>query len=471
MDDMKIARSACWVLPGLMLAAGGGVCAEPVQNGRQRPEPRMQKPVEIDAGEMLLRDAEALMKAGKAEQAYQLLEPFEFDRSGEVRFDYLIGIAALDSGKPDKATLAFERVLAVDPDYAGARLDLARAYYQLGDMQRAQTEFETVLEQNPSDAARTTIQKYLDEIAVRQSGKSTRVSGYIEGSVGHDTNINNATETPDNVIIPTLYPTTSELADNYYGLAAGGEISHDLDPSLRLYAGADINQRDYYRQNGFDSFGLNGRVGVIYGTGTDRYRVGMLGGQNTLGGAQYYNTSGLNGDWRHSVDASNQLNVFGQYVQYRYANTTLQLNDINQAVAGAGWQHMLQDAKSNLSGSLYLGTENDVGPSTASNPGGGRTDGVKNFAGFRVAGLAAVADQAKLFFSAGQQYGIFSNVDPAISSQRIDRLSDLTLGMNWYLDNQWIVRPQLVRYLNVSNVAAYTYERSDFSLTLRRNFK
>lgn len=468
---MRIAGSACWVLPGLMLAASGAAHAEQPQNGGPRAVPGMQKPAAADTDEKLLRDAEALMKAGKPEQAYQLLEPFEFDRSGEVRFDYLIGIAALDSGKPDKATLAFERVLAEDPDYAGARLDLARAYYQLGDLQRAKTEFETVLEQNPSPAARATIQGYLDDIAARESGKRTRLSGYVEGSIGHDTNINNAAETPDNIIIPTLYPTSSELADNYYGVAAGGEVSHDLNDNIRLYAAADISQRDYYRQNGFDSFALDGRAGVIFWSATDRYRIGMLGGQNSLGGSPYFDTSGLNAEWRHALDASNQFNVFGQYIQYRYADAILQTNDINQTVAGMGWQHTLPDVESMLAGSMYLGTENDVGPSTVFNPGGGRTDGVKRFIGFRLIGQAAVTEQARLYLSAGQQFGIFGNVDPLISGHRNDRLGDLTLGMNWYLDNQWIVRPQLVRYLNTSNVAAYTYDRNDFSITLRRNFR
>lgn len=470
MEIMKIARSACWVLPGVMLAASSGLYAEELQSGRQRAKPEIQKPVEIDAKEKLLRDAGALMKAGKPAQAYKLLEPFEFDRSGEVRFDYLIGIAALDSGQPDKATLAFERVLAEDPGYAGARLDLARAYYQLGDIQRAKTEFELVLDQNPSDAARATIQKYLDEIAAREIGKKTRITGYVEGSVGHDSNINNATETPDNMIIPTLYPTSAELADNYYGVAAGGEINHDLNASFRLYAAADMSQRDYYKQNGFDAFGLEERAGVIYGTGTDRYRIGIEGGQNSLGGSRYYNVSGLNGDWRHTVDASNQLNVFGQYLQYRYADPILQMNDINQSVAGVGWQHMWE-AQATLSGSLYLGTENDVGPATLSNPGGGRTDGAKSLVGLRVAGQAAVADRNRLYFSAGEQLGNFSNIDPLISSQRTDRLDDLTVGMNWYLDNQWVVRPQLVRYLNASNVGLYSYERTDISISVRRNFK
>jgi len=119
----------------------------------------------ISAKEEPLLKAEALIKAGKPAAAYALLAPLEAGRSGEARFDNLLGIAALDSGKPDKAALAFKRVLEVTPDSAGARLDLARAYYQLGDLPHARTEFQAVMKQSPSDAAKVTIQKYLDVIA------------------------------------------------------------------------------------------------------------------------------------------------------------------------------------------------------------------------------------------------------------------------------------------------------------------
>lgn len=467
---MKIAISVCWLLPGLMLAASGAYAQDTGQNQPQRAKPTVQKPVAIDVNEKLLGDAEALMKAGKPDLAYKLLEPFEFDRAGEVRFDYLLGIAALDSGKPDKATLAFERVLAEDPNYAGARLDMARAYYQLGDIQRAKTEFEIVLDENPSAAARATIQKYLDDIAERETGSKTRISGYVEGKVGRDTNVNNASEIPNNIITPTLYPTSTELSDNYFGAAAGGEINHDLNANFRLYAGADISKRNNYRQKSFDLFSTEERAGMIYGTGTDRYRIGMTGGQNTQGGARYYNSSGVNAEWRHALGASKQLNIFGQYVQYRYADPVLQLNDINQLVAGVGMLHMLGNGGSALSGSLYFGTENDVGPATLSRPGGGRTDGAKRFVGIRAGGQAAVGDKAKLFFSAGEQLGNFGNVNPLISGHRTDRLGDLTVGVNWYLDNLWVVRPQLARYINTSNVAVYSYDRNDYSLTVRRNF-
>ncbi|MGA7596199.1 MAG: porin family protein [Gallionella sp.] len=466
---MKLANSACWLLLGFMLAANGANAQDTAGAPSQAAGQNSQKPAKTDEKEQMLADAEALMKAGKPELAYKLLEPFEFERSGEVRFDYLIGIAALDSGKPDKATLALERVLAEDPNYAGARIEMARAYFQLGDMQRAKTEFETVLDENPSDASRVTIQEYLDDIAERES--RTHISGYVEGKVGRDTNVNNASDFPNNVITPTLVQGSEELPDNYLGVTAGGEVNHDLNADFRLYAGADISKRNYYQQKNYDSFGAEERAGMIYGTETNRYRVGLLGGQNSLGAARYYDTAGVNGEWRHMPSASKQISLFGQYVRYRYADPALQLNDINQLVAGVGVLRILGDGKSALSGSFYLGTESDVGPATAARPAGGRTDGAKHFVGLRAGGQAAVGGSVKLFFSAGEQVGYFGNENPVISGHRLDRLGDLTIGIDWYLDNLWMVRPQLVRYINTSNIAAYSYDRNDYAVTIRRSFK
>ncbi len=454
-----------------MLAASTVYAQEISQDAGRDTEPAIQQPAGNEDIEMTLHDAESLMKADKPDEAYNLLEPLEFDHSGEVRFDYLIGIAALDSGKPDKATLAFERVLAVDPEYAGARLDMARAYYQLGDMGRAKTEFVTVLSQHPSDAARTTILGYLDEIEIHETGKQTRFSAYAEGTVGHDTNVNNASETPNNIITPTLNPDSTELPDNYSGLAAGGEIIHNLNARFRVYAGADLSKRSNYKRKNFDTFNMEGRAGFIYGTEVDRYLLGFSGEQSILGSARYRDNAGLNGEWRHAVGSRDQMSLFGQYVQYRYADISLRSNDIDLKVAGAGWLHVLGNAQSTLSGSLYIGVENDVGPVTVANPGGGRTDGVKRFAGMRLGGKAVIGARTKLYASAGLQQGRFDNIDPVILSRRSDRLDDFTMGINWYLGDPWLLSLQFARYNNMSDVDLYSYDRSDYSLTIRRNFK
>ena len=52
----------------------------------------------------VLEKAETLLKAGSAEEAYQLLEPLEVQAAGDPVYDSLLGTAALESKRPSKAT-------------------------------------------------------------------------------------------------------------------------------------------------------------------------------------------------------------------------------------------------------------------------------------------------------------------------------------------------------------------------------
>lgn len=465
---MNRAKVTTWMFFGLLTAACGAYAQEVGQKVRQRADPEAPN-LAIDFYEQLLRDADNLIKSGKPADAYFLLEPLEFEHSGEERFDYLIGIAALDSGKPDKATLAFERVLMVNPNSAAARLDMARAYYQLGDLMRAKTEFEIALKQNPSGAARANIEKYLDEIAAQEAGKQTRITGYVEGTVGHDNNVNNSTSQSQVFVdatttITSLDPSNVKTADNYYGMATGGEVTHKLNPNWGLYAGADLRQRGYHKQKSFDSLSLDARVGVMFGAKGNNLRIGVLGGQYFLGDMHYSGTAGLNAEWRHVFSPSNQLRVFGQYARYRYLTPLMQPNDFDQGVIGTGWLHMLADGRSTLFGSLYHGTEKDIST-------GGRTDGAKRFNGLRAGGLTALSDKTTLFANAGVQFGDYSKVNYFFQRQRSDHLYDLTVGANWQWDKLWALRPQLNYSKNDSNIVIYGYNRMDVSLNVRRDFR
>lgn len=477
---MKLAKSTSWVFLGLLEATSGAYAQEAVQKTHQ--------PVESVAGnpsasyDALLRDAEALIKSGKPGDAYNLLEPLEFEHAGEARFDYLIGIAALDSGKPDKATLAFERVLAVDPDSAAARLDMARAYYQLGDLQRARTEFAAALEQNPSDAARANIQKYLDAIDAQKEGKRTRASGYVEVEVGRDSNVNNSTSQSQVFVdlfatMATLDSANVKASDNYYAAAAGGEINHSLNAHWGLYAGADLRKHANRTHTQFDSVNTDVRAGIVYEAQANRLRVGAVGGQYNLGGARNSDTTGVKAEWRHVFSPSNHLNAFAQQVQYRYVDPLMQPNDIDQQAAGIGWLHVLSDGKSSLSGSAHYGTEKDVSPVITVpligiiNPGGGRNDGAKRFSGLRVGGQTALNERTTLFASAGMQTGVYDKVNYLFLRQRKDRLYDMKLGADWHWSKLWTLRPQLSYSRNESNIAIYDYNRMDVSLNIRRDFR
>lgn len=465
---MKFSRFTAGLCVGL-LVSGAAYAQDP--SSAQTPQTQA-------ANDQVLRDADALMKAGHPAQAYDLLAPLEFARAGEVRFDYLLGIAALDSGKPDKATLAFERVLAVNPNHTAARLDMARAYFQLGDLVRAQNEFNVTMSQKPSGAARATIQKYLDMIIARQEVKQTRITGFIEGALGRDTNVNNSTSQSQITIpsvgnvVATLDPTNVKSADSYYRAAAGGEIAHSLNENWGVYGGADVNQRGNRTRTTFDILAVNGRTGVLYGADAQRVRMGVSVGEFNLGKVRNRRTAGIDGEYHYILSPANQLNVFGQVMQYRYADPLMQIDDFNQNVIGAGWLHAYTDGKSSSSVSLYHGAEhvasNQINPATLA---AGRTDGGKRFNGVRLGGQMGYGERTALFVTAGAQSGSYSATNPYFLQQRSDRQNDVTLGALWHWDKLWTLRPQLSYVRNNSNIAIYSYNRADLSLTLRRDFQ
>lgn len=459
------------------------------QEARQRAETEARKRAELEAREKPVKDAEEMMKNGKPADAYALLEPLEFERSGEVRFDYLIGIAALDSGKPDKATLAFERVLAVDPNFAGARLDMARAYYQLGDLPRAQTEFLEVLKQDPPEAARITIQKYLDAITAAEQAKQTRIAGYVEGVVGHDSNIaNSSTQTftfapasPWSGIFPgNQLPPAAKLTGTYEGINAGGEISHNLNANWGVFAGADLRQHGNMTQTAYDTLSIDGRFGVMYAEEQNTYKLSLTGGQYYTANSMRRDLIGLGAEWQHVFSPSNQMSAFAQYGESRAAGfpptsptTDARIEgDTDQVVAGAAWVHIMADGKQALFASLYAGKELDVAPVVSAGlPNGGRTDGKKRFEGLRIGGQAAFNEQLDGIASLGWQSANYGNLNNLIMSNRSEKLYDLTVAANWRLDKLWSVKPQVAFSRKNSNISLYSFDRTDISLTIRRDFR
>jgi hypothetical protein len=83
--------------------------------------------------EVVYEQAKKALRDGRSETAYQLLVQYEINWSGEDAFDYLFGVAALDSGHAGDAIFSLQRLVARQPDFSGARLELARAYYDVGD--------------------------------------------------------------------------------------------------------------------------------------------------------------------------------------------------------------------------------------------------------------------------------------------------------------------------------------------------
>src|SRR5690349_20358404 len=137
----------------------------------------------------VIEKAKAALAAGNAKQAYADLAPLQNQLSGQPEYDYLLGVAALDSGRIDEAIIAFERVLAMIPNHAGAQMDIARAYYAAGSFDLAEAAFLKLQASNPPPAAQQAIGRYLEAINSRKAQTRAGWAGYGELGLGYDSNI------------------------------------------------------------------------------------------------------------------------------------------------------------------------------------------------------------------------------------------------------------------------------------------
>lgn len=268
----------------------------------------------------------------------------------------------------------------------------------------------------------------------------------------------------------------SQLRDNYLGVAAGGEISHNLNANWVIYAVADLRQHGNMTQTPYDSLNTDGRVGVMYAEEKNAYKLALTGGQAYSANSMRRDSLGMNAEWQHTFSPANQLNAFVQYVENRAAGSpptapgtdARTFGNTDLVVAGAGWVHIMADGKQAVFASAYTGKELDTAPANIAPP-----DGKKRFDGLRVGGQAAFTDQIDGFASLGWQHAVYERPNAFIANNgnRDEYQYDLMAGANWRLDKLWSIKPQVAFSKKSSNLAIYVFDRTDVSLTIRRDFK
>ena len=113
-------RSHRRILRCCLLILSAGFTAPAISQSTTIAKPTSVTPV---SAEIAIAHAKLLLDHGKADQAWRDLNQWSSSFAGNPNFDYLLGIAALDSGRFAPAVLAFERVLAQQPDNLQARAE------------------------------------------------------------------------------------------------------------------------------------------------------------------------------------------------------------------------------------------------------------------------------------------------------------------------------------------------------------
>lgn len=209
-----------------------------------------------------LKRAKQLIKSGQSKEAYKTLLPLEDKYSGVPVYDYLLGVAALDSGNASYAVFALQRALMINDNFIGAKIDLGRAYYKLGEFDNAEREFSAVLKSKPSVKVSKVINNYLTRIK-KGKPKVQRFSGQfiLDTAAGFDSNANSASN--ENVFQDiTLSDTSKQISSPYYLTGASANISYSILPTLVSYSSFNFRQRGNENASFIDSRNMTGLFGI-----------------------------------------------------------------------------------------------------------------------------------------------------------------------------------------------------------------
>jgi outer membrane protein len=412
-----------------------------------------------------LDQARALLTDRRAAAAYDLLAPFAEEHAGNPDFDYLLGIAALDAGHPGEAVFALERVLAIAPDHALARAEIARAYFALSELETARREIENVKASgNVPEGAQATLDKYLSLIE-RAKGGGTRVRGYVSLGGGYDTNINSGTD-QSSAAIPFLNDVVFQLNDraqaneNAYTLVAGGvDFAQPFNKQLSAVGGA----RGYYRntQSPFSTQDTYLYGGLRSEIGRHQFTLGAQGEDFSVDSDSLRYTYGGFGEWSYAVDNRSRVNLSFQANQIDYPE--LSNRDANRYVASAGYLRALGDKRETvLYGGIYGGVEDED------------NNNFQQFGhalyGGRIGGSLELWTRVRGFMSVAFEQRDYDGDDPIFLRTRDDTQFIISGGVEYTPAERWQVRPS-ISYTNTdSNIVINDYDRIVAGLDVTMRF-
>lgn len=409
-------------------------------------------------------EARALIDAGKAADAYPMLAAQEAEAAGDEDFDYLLGVAALDSGRPAEAVFSLERVLAVDPGFLGARMELARAKFDSGDAPGARTQFQYLLGQSPSAATRTVIERYLEALQRPNVARSSELRRYLDFGTGYDSNANGATGS-DQFLGFTLDPHSVEASSSFVDVAGGFDHGQGFDNGNVLVTQGRLSHRFNPQADFIDLTVASLGTRLQWAWGGTRFDASANGDVDWLDGAGHQSDLGVGFGVAHRVGGDWDVRVDARALAVRFKQSALKVMDANRWLASVGIARNGGGSRQLQAGALLL--VGGDGAEDSASPYDNDRWGARIYAGWSMTQRSTVyAEAAYLATDYADTPGFFG-------TDRSDRQWSALLAteyQNWPARG-WSLAPRIRYIKNDSNVSLYEYDRTEAGIYLRRSFR
>ncbi|KQW49976.1 MULTISPECIES: surface lipoprotein assembly modifier [unclassified Roseateles] len=422
---------------------------------------------DASAQDALLDDARAKLTRRDAAGAYALLADAEMARAGDARFDYLLGVAALDAGHVTRAIFALERVVERQPDNMLARAELGRAYLAAGDADAAREQFRLARSADLPAGVAAAIERVIGVVNQVAPPTGPQLLGYVEFGAAYDSNVNSATNQGEfaipafgGIVFQTA-PENRQRHDLVASAAGGVNAEKALSPAWKLVGAANLRATMGRVVHDMNTVFFDATAGLRHTAGTQRQLIALQNNTAWVGGSRYRTANGLAAQWQSQFDAASQASVFGQWSRQTYHGQAER--DTDRLLLGLGLARQFGGAGPLVYGSAYGVRERTRQAEVAhfGHQGAGLRLGVEQRLGAALSGLAEWQFERR-------RYG---GTEPFFDVARQDRQNDVAAGLRWSADPHWQVVAQARRSGAGSNVVLYDYSRNVFQITAHRSFQ
>jgi len=407
-----------------------------------------------------------LVAQGQFQQAYTLGQANLFDMEGEAEFDFLYGLAALETNRPDEAVFAFERIAYIYPDQQRVKLELARAYFMSNNLAASKQLFNEVLDTNPGPNVSNNIEAFLDLIDQRENQFNSTFSWYVNSNIGSDSNINSATElgvisTPIGDI--ELNPNGQSIDDDFMDLGAWMNYNHPFDKNRSAFARVNYNQHNNFSTNAFDLDVLAGEAGYAVQKDNARFTLSGRLQRVDLDDAEFQTSSSLLGGWQRNAGNGWSQGFTAAYTAVRYDDSTNPDNDLRDVD-----QFLVSGNLGKASGrflhnfSLYYGDE-DARQTAGEN-------NAQKFYGVAFSEQIQFRPGHIPYFRMSYHKSENKDVAPVFNVDREDDTFSTSLGWIWQFNRNINITTDVTYTENDSNIDLYAYDRVKYQTGLRYQF-
>jgi len=418
------------------------------------------------ATDPLVENLDQMVTAGRYAEAYELSMQNMAAYEGDPEFDFLFGLAAMETGRPHEAVFAFERIVFIYPDEQRVKLELGRALFMVNNLTASRQMFEEVLATNPEENVRTNIQAFLALIDEREQTIAGSFNWFVSSGIGRDSNINSATElgvisTPIGDI--ELSPNGQGIEDNYFDLGTGMAYIKPLSKTSALNFGASYSNHNNIDTDAFDIGVLSGDASYSHVNDNLRFSYGARAQRVDLDGENFQNSASLITTVQRSPGDGWTQSLTGAYTAVRYDdgfNQNASLRDVNQFIVSG----VIGKAVGSFfhSMSVYYGDEQAVETLGKNN--------AQQFYGVAFAEQIQMGTNHVPYFRISLHQSDNKAPDPIFNIEREDKTFSTSLGWIWRPTNQINLTTDVTYTTNDSNLELFEYDRVKYQTGLRYQF-